>query len=132
MIIENGNTTPKDVIGGSEQQTQGMSNRNNNNNSNINVPKTLTNIKTEQQDVDNEEGDFESSQDKHTMNDIIDDDGQPLTKRPKIEFADAESNTLQTGKYMFIYLFFLQIFFVFASLFNQKKKKRGKKRLSSK
>lgn len=33
----------------------------------------------------------ESSQDNN--------DGQPMTKRPKIEVADAESNTLHTGMF---------------------------------
>ena len=55
-------------------------------------------IKQELNTGDNED-------DKETSDNSTDNDGQPPSKRPKLEFADAESNTLQTGKpYLFKHL----------------------------
>lgn len=65
---------------------------------NEDIPKTLATIKQERIE-DAESENVEDCYNDNNNNSNENDDGQPATKRPKIEFADAESNTLQTGEH---------------------------------
>lgn len=95
---ENDNTTPKEAT---QEDTKTS------NSATEELPTITTSIK---QELDRDENDTETiechnSSNNDNTNDNVrenDDDCQPKTKRPKIEFVDAESNTLQTGKHRII------------------------------
>ncbi|XP_058983180.1 B-cell lymphoma/leukemia 11B-like [Musca domestica] len=92
LVDENDNTTPKEAT---QEDTKTS------NSATEELPTITTSIK---QELDRDENDTETiechnSSNNDNTNDNVrenDDDCQPKTKRPKIEFVDAESNTLQT------------------------------------
>ncbi|KAL9879391.1 BCL11 transcription factor chronophage isoform 2-T11 [Glossina fuscipes fuscipes] len=90
LVDENDNTTPKEMEASASREENIKISDNNED-----IPKTLASIKQERIE-DAESENIEDCYNDNNNNSNENDDGQPVTKRPKIEFADAESNTLQT------------------------------------
>uniref|UniRef100_A0A1B0BKD6 BCL-11A-like CCHC zinc finger domain-containing protein n=1 Tax=Glossina palpalis gambiensis TaxID=67801 RepID=A0A1B0BKD6_9MUSC len=90
LVDENDNTTPKEMEASASREENIKISDNNED-----IPKTLATIKQERIE-DAESENIEDCYNDNNNNSNENDDGQPATKRPKIEFADAESNTLQT------------------------------------
>ncbi|XP_073835660.1 BCL11 transcription factor chronophage [Musca autumnalis] len=86
LVDENDNTTPKEATEDTKSSTSTTEE----------LPTITTSIKQEldRDDNDTETVECHNSNSNDNIND--NDDCQPKTKRPKIEFVDAESNTLQT------------------------------------